>query len=537
MQHTTLKITLLYVILSLPLVTLLAQMDPSFKVMSFNIRLNTPQDEENAWPNRTELVKSMIRFHGADIFGVQEALESQMVDLRAMFPDFQDFGVPRSDNPASGEYSAIFYRKHRFTRVAGETFWLSESPEMSSRGWDAALNRIVTWVRLRDRKSGKEFFHFNTHFDHKGREARENSARLILDKIQELNPDNLPVILTGDFNLTAKDDPYYILTRDDEGNSFQDAIYESIQPHHGPESTWSGFSFPGEAERRIDYIFVKNNVTVLSHAILSDSWSGRYPSDHLPVIAEVMIDPVKPLPRSHSHNDYEQPNPLWDAIRQGFVSLEVDVWLIDEELYVSHNRPFLSNNLATLRELYLSPLAELITKNKGWVYPSDKQPIQLLIDLKSEGLSTYLQLDYLLEEYDYLFKPMGDKPAPVQVVISGNRPVEHLKEEKKRLACLDGRPEELGEQFPNDLMPMVSQRYSLVTKWKGKTPITESEKREIKTLVDQAHRLDKKVRLWDIPDNELVWKTLLDLGIDYINVDDLDRFATFMRDYQFVDRK
>ncbi|MCB0845859.1 MAG: endonuclease/exonuclease/phosphatase family protein [Bacteroidetes bacterium] len=532
MQYTTSKLALLYVIFSLPLFSLFAQMNPSLKVMTFNLRLNTPQDGENAWPNRKEMVQSMIRFHQADIFGVQEALESQMVDLKQMFPDFQAFGVPRSDDPASGEYSAIFYRKNRFTRTAGETFWLSESPEMASRGWDAALNRIVTWVKLKDRKSGKEFFHFNTHFDHQGREARENSARLILDMMKELNPDNLPIILTGDFNLTPSEDPYYVLTRDDNGNSFHDAIYESIQPHHGPESTWSGFSFPGEPNRRIDYIFVKNNITVLSHAILSDSWSGKYPSDHLPVLAEVLIDPAQPLPRSHAHNDYEHTKPLFDALSHGYMSIEADLWLIDEELYVAHNRPFLTNSLPTFKELYLSPLADLIDKNRGWVYPGHNKPVQLLIDLKSDGLATYLRLASLLNEYDYLFKGIGNNPAPVEIVISGNRPIEHIKNEQNPLVGIDGRPEQLGEQFDRKLMPLISQKYSIVTNWKGKDPIPEEEKNVLKTLIDQVHRMDKKIRLWDIPDNELVWKTLLDLGIDYINVDDLGRFEKFMRDYE-----
>lgn len=496
--------------------------------MTFNIRLNIASDSSNAWPHRTELVESMIRYHEADLIGVQEALENQMVDLKSMLPDFGAHGVARDTNLQWGEYSAIFYRKSRFDLIEGSTFWLSESPEMASRGWDAALNRIVTWAKFRDRFTGKLFFHFNTHFDHKGVEARENSARLIMDKMAELNPDNLPVILSGDFNLTPTDSPYNILTTDNPEKNLKDSFYESLASHHGPESTWSGFRFPGEADRRIDYIFTRNRVVVLKHATLSDSWSGRYPSDHLPVMAEVIIDPVVALPQAHSHNDYEQSRPLYKALENGFASIEADIWLIDNQLYVSHNRPVITPRSPTLESLYLEPLSRLVTQNYGWVYPGYDRPIQLLVDIKNDGVATYARLQETLKKYDYLFKPGNGRPVAVQVVISGDRPVATIVADSSRLVSIDGRPEDLGELYDPSLVPLISQRYGIVTSWKGKDQIPEGEMAAIKALTDQAHRQGKKVRLWATPEDENVWKVLLEAGVDYINTDDPERLKKFL---------
>lgn len=505
-----------------------SQADQSLRIMTFNIRLNVASDGDNAWPNRTELVNSMIRFHQADIVGVQEALENQMTDLKAMLPDFGAHGVARDTNLQWGEYSAIFYRRSRFELLEGETFWLSESPSMASRGWDAALNRIVTWAKFEDRLTGKKFFHFNTHFDHRGQEARENSARLILDKIQEYNPDNLPVILTGDFNADPQSEPYKILTASDSGLVMQDAFYTSMIPHHGPASTWSGFEFPGIEDRRIDYIFTANKLLVLKHAILSDSWSGRYPSDHLPVIAEVMIDPVQPHPEAHAHNDYEHSDPLTGALLHGFTSFEADIWLINNELYLSHNRPLMVSGLKTLEELYLKPLNEIAFKNYGRIFPGYEEPVQLMIDFKNEGKETYQNLREILKSYEHLLTEGDGKKPALRILISGDRPKEDIISDKERLVTIDGRPDDLGELYDPEIMPVISQRFGLATSWKGKSPVSDSEREELATLVEQAHRQGKKVRLWATPEDEMVWETLLDIGIDYINTDDRPRLQKFL---------
>jgi len=260
------------------------------RVMTFNIRYDEPQDKENAWPNRKELVASVIRFHHADLVGVQEALASQLKDLDKLLADYSWVGVGRADGKAAGEFSAILYRKSRFKSLESSTFWLSETPQVPSAGWDAALPRIVTWVKLHDLQTGKIFFHFNTHFDHRGVRARNESARLLLDQIRQIARD-LPVVVTGDLNFTESSDGYQLLTRKNSEKSpaLRDARYLSEHGHHGPTSTFNEFKalIPG---RKIDYVFVKGDIRVLQHGVLSDTWDGRFASDHLPVLAEIIIE-------------------------------------------------------------------------------------------------------------------------------------------------------------------------------------------------------------------------------------------------------
>lgn len=262
-------------------------------IMSFNIRYPNPDDGENYWPNRKDKVASMITYHEADIIGLQEAFKSQMDELKGLLPGhFAFFGVCRTDgstNPSpDNEFSSILYRKDKFELLEGNTFWLSETPEeVGKAGWDAALPRIVTWAKFKDRNNGKIFFHFNTHFDHQGKTARANSAKLILDRIETIAGDH-PVILTGDFNCIPEDEPYQILIDENRKGHLYDAYFMTYTPPHGPNGTWTNsFEVPGVEGRRIDYIFIKNQVKVLKHGILSDSWGGQLPSDHLPVIAKI----------------------------------------------------------------------------------------------------------------------------------------------------------------------------------------------------------------------------------------------------------
>jgi endonuclease/exonuclease/phosphatase family metal-dependent hydrolase len=265
----------------------------SIRVMTFNIRMNTPSDSSNAWPFRKELAANMIRFHKADLAGLQEALPEQINDLEKLLPEYHWFGVGRDDGAKQGEYSCIFYRTERFTRLDGGTFWLSETPDQPGMGWDAACPRIVTWMHLRDIKSGKQFYHFNTHFDHRGEVARKESARLLLAKIHQLATDER-VVLTGDFNCTFKSPPYKILT----GDSIGDFVIKLIDSktitryvHHGPTTTWSGFISAYWPDRpAIDHIFVSEGISILFHGTLSDTFDGRFPSDHMPVISEITID-------------------------------------------------------------------------------------------------------------------------------------------------------------------------------------------------------------------------------------------------------
>lgn len=256
----------------------------SIRLITYNIRYDNPRDGENAWDNRKEDVIALLKFHEADIFGLQEALYKQVTYIENQMPSFNRVGVGRSDGKAAGEYSPIFYNSRRFQLKDHGWFWLSETSEVPSKSWDAALPRICTYVLLEDYDKRKSFWVFNTHFDHKGDTARDESARLIMYKINELNKKDYPVVLMGDFNFTPDKKPY---SRIDA--AFFDSKKISIEPAYGPEGTYNGFDFNSPLDRRIDYIFVQGKVSVSRYGVLSDSKDRRYPSDHLPVLTEIKV--------------------------------------------------------------------------------------------------------------------------------------------------------------------------------------------------------------------------------------------------------
>jgi endonuclease/exonuclease/phosphatase family metal-dependent hydrolase len=266
-----------------------ASPDP-LRVMTFNLRYDNPRDGVNAWPNRKDWVASLITFHGADVVGVQEALRRQLGDLDARLTGWSRVGVGRADGREAGEFSAILYRTDRLEMLDNGTFWLSPTPEVAgSKGWDAAIERIATWARFRDRRSGCRFLHVNTHFDHIGEQARQESARLIRRRIPAL-ADGLPVIVTGDLNSLPSSGAYRIFTRDTIPGAIAplaDASIVSRTGHYGPNSTWTEFKAidPGH---RIDYVMVSPGIEVLAHGVITDSWDGRFPSDHMPLLAAVV---------------------------------------------------------------------------------------------------------------------------------------------------------------------------------------------------------------------------------------------------------
>lgn len=273
--------------LFLLLFTLMAgvQAQQPLNVMSFNIRLNTASDSLNAWPYRKDNVASQILFHDAHIVGVQEALHNQMVDLRERLKGYKYVGVGRDDGKEKGEYSAIFYDTSRLQVLKSETFWLSQTPEVpGSKSWDAAITRVVTWAQMKDRKTGKTFFAFNTHFDHMGKVARAESARLLLQKVKTIAGKS-PVVVTGDFNAIPTDEPIMVVVDKSNADRLIDTKEVSATPHYGPTGTFTGFKAKETTNDPIDYIFIKNGFKVLKHATLSQSWQGRFSSDHYPVLA------------------------------------------------------------------------------------------------------------------------------------------------------------------------------------------------------------------------------------------------------------
>lgn len=262
--------------------------------MTFNIRYNEPRDGVNAWENRKTKVADVIRFHKADLVGVQEAQNNQLKDLEMLLPDFAWCGAGRTDGKEDGEYSAILYRKSRFKLLETETFWLSETPEKAgSKGWDADFPRIVTWAKFQDKNTKKTFYHFNTHFDHIGKQARTESSKFLLAQVPKIAGKS-PFVITGDFNAKEDTNVYRILTGKEEADAFEliDARYVSQNGHFGGNSTFNGFK-ELEPERKIDYVFVGDGTRVLEHGVLSDRWDGLWASDHLPVLAEIVFDQNK----------------------------------------------------------------------------------------------------------------------------------------------------------------------------------------------------------------------------------------------------
>ena len=256
----------------------------TFNVVTYNIRLNTSADGINAWPNRKEMVTALLQFHDVAIFGLQEAKHEQIMDIEERMPGFVRIGTGRDDGKTGGEYSPVFYDGGKFRILESGQFWLSETPDTPGKGWDAAFPRIVTWGKFRIRGTSKKFFFFNTHFDHVGNVARANSSRLILEKINRLNPGNLPVIVTGDFNLTPGSEPITLILQ-----KLRDSSVITNTPPYGPAGTFNSFRRDHPLDQRIDYIFVNDKVKVRKYGVLTDGWDNRWPSDHLPVLSQVTL--------------------------------------------------------------------------------------------------------------------------------------------------------------------------------------------------------------------------------------------------------
>ena len=249
--------------------------------MTYNIKLDYPKEGENSWKNRKSFMVGQIQFYTPDILGVQEALPNQMEDLNSLLVNYNFVGVGRDDGKNDGEYSAIFYNKNNYKVLQSSTFWLSATPDKVSMGWDAVCNRVCTYALFQNLKTNKTFWVFNTHFDHVGVIARKKSATLIIKKIQELNTQNLPLLLMGDFNMEESHESIQYIHQ-----YLKDSKTISKHKAFGPIGTFNGFHFDKPVVRRIDYIFVSPTITVNKYAVLSDSKDCKYPSDHLPVFVD-----------------------------------------------------------------------------------------------------------------------------------------------------------------------------------------------------------------------------------------------------------
>jgi len=265
--------------------SLCAQYIASVNVLTYNIRYANPDDAPNTWAARKATVFNLIRQTEPDVFGLQEALKGQVTDVEAAFTEFSRVGVGRDNGKDSGEFSPIYYKTKKYNLHASGSFWLSQTPALPSLGWDAACIRVVTWIHLEDRKTGHEFFVFCTHFDHKGEEARRNSAKLLVNAVDSLAA-GLPVIVLGDFNCAPVSEPYQLITYPASQRSLLDA--RSIcAVANGPEYTFTGFKVGAQPGERIDYIFLKGKILVDLYTVNPANNGEYYPSDHLPVSAIV----------------------------------------------------------------------------------------------------------------------------------------------------------------------------------------------------------------------------------------------------------
>jgi endonuclease/exonuclease/phosphatase family metal-dependent hydrolase len=257
----------------------------TLKVITYNIRLDVESDGVNAWRFRKDYFSSQIQFYNPDIFGVQEAKPNQVIDISKALLDYNNVGIGR-DGIGQGESSNIFYKKERFTVKESNTFWLSETPNTISKGWDAAYNRVCTYALFKDLKTKKLFWLFNTHLDHIGEQARTKGIELILSKIKEVNTKNYPVILMGDLNSEPQEDRILLLKK-----AMDDTREVSIEKPFGPFGTFNNFKHNEPVTRLIDYIFISKNSVfkVKKYAVLSDSKDLKYPSDHLPVYVEINL--------------------------------------------------------------------------------------------------------------------------------------------------------------------------------------------------------------------------------------------------------
>jgi len=256
-------------------------------IMSFNVRFGTAMDGENAWPRRRYTLVETIRRYDPDIIGTQECLETQAEYVVQALPDYRWFGAGRTQGPPlADEMTAILYKKQLFTPLETGNFWLSETPDaVGSKSWDSSLPRIVTWARFHHRPSGRQFYLFNTHFDHRGATAREMSATLVAQRIQTLPPP-MPVILTGDFNAAAESSaPWKRLF---EGG-LQDS-WQTAPDRKGPVGTFHGFQgAAAKSEDRIDWVLYRGPLQALSSETIDYHEGERYPSDHYPVFCRFTV--------------------------------------------------------------------------------------------------------------------------------------------------------------------------------------------------------------------------------------------------------
>jgi endonuclease/exonuclease/phosphatase family metal-dependent hydrolase len=292
-------------VLSLFSASLSAAPDSTLSIMSFNIRYGSASDGPNHWNLRKDLVFSVLEDQQPDVVGLQEALGFQINQITATVPGYISIGVGRDDGKTKGEYTALLYRSDRFDVQDSSTFWLSETPHVvASMSWNTACTRICTWALLKDKISERKFYVYNVHLDHVSQEARAKGVKLVLERIAQRKTLD-PAFITGDFNagetnraITQIREPEFTVLDSRASKKTVRLVdsFRQVHPDAKPVGTFN--SWKGAATgQKIDYVFAMDHLNILSADILRMHRSGRYPSDHFPVVAVVQWSEVEKVRR------------------------------------------------------------------------------------------------------------------------------------------------------------------------------------------------------------------------------------------------
>ena len=255
---------------------------PELKVMSYNIRMGVAKDGTNSWKFRCPATIEMLNAQKPDVFGVQEAFDFQIAFIEEFARDYKSVGVGREDGKKEGEHMSIFWNKKRVKLLKWGTFWLSETPEKPSKGWDAACYRTATWALMKDKKTGRKFYFVNTHLDHVGAQAQKNGLQLIVDRIDSINPEGYPMVLTGDFNIKPTNPALVNL----------DARMQStrkIADKTDNRNTFNGWS-TAKTDKIIDYIYISGFSGCPEYRTVTEKYADKaFVSDHYPVYARLIF--------------------------------------------------------------------------------------------------------------------------------------------------------------------------------------------------------------------------------------------------------
>ncbi|MFD2865728.1 endonuclease/exonuclease/phosphatase family protein [Mucilaginibacter antarcticus] len=273
---------ILYTILICLLASSFTFAQNQLKIATYNVRYDNKDDslKGNGWKDRYPVIAQLIQFNDFDVFGTQEAKFHQLNNLMSVLPGYKWIGIGRDDGKQAGEHSAIFYKADKFKILKQGNFWLSTITNRPNKGWDAALPRICTWAQFQDIKTGFKFYFFNLHMDHVGVQARKESVHLVLAKIKEMAPGQAS-IFTGDFNVDQRNESYAEVL----STGILKDTYDLAPIKYAQSNSFNAFKVDQPGDARIDHIFVTKDFDVRRYAILTNTYHGKVPSDHYPVVA------------------------------------------------------------------------------------------------------------------------------------------------------------------------------------------------------------------------------------------------------------